>query len=63
MLLLMYDDEATEKNIVGMMLRNGLLAKGGGDRGSALSSTGGYPQEPTFLSLEVEQTVKHSKKF
>ena len=41
-----YDDETTDKTLVGMMLRNGLVAKGGGDRGSALSSTSVYPLEP-----------------
>ena len=33
-----YDDETTDNNLVGIMLRNGLVAKGGVDRGSQLSA-------------------------
>ena len=54
-MLLLICDKARDTNIVGTMLRNGLVAEGGGDRRSALSSTGGYPLYPTstYLSLEI----------
>ena len=45
--------ESTDKKAE-MMFWSRLLVKGGGDRGSALSST----RAPTYLSIELEQTFR-----